>query len=65
MLGIPILFEFISNIKEIQQSQGIFAEGGALHKALISKVLEALMEYENDAVQDIKNQKAADSISSI
>ena len=26
VLGIPSLFEFISNIKEIQESQGIFAQ---------------------------------------
>ena len=65
MLGIPSLYEFISNTNEIQGSQGIFAQGGGLHKVLINKILEALMEYEPDAVQDIKNEKAADSVDSV
>ena len=65
MLGIPSLYEFISNIEQIQGSQGIFAPGGALHKTLINKILEALGEYEPDAVQDIRNEKAADSVDSV
>ena len=59
MLGIP------SNIEQIQGFQGIFAPGGALHKTLINKILEALGEYEPDAVHDIKNEKAADSVDSV
>ena len=45
VLGIPSIFKIISKINRIQQSQCIFAEGCALHKTLINKVLEALMEH--------------------
>ena len=55
VLGVPSLYEFISNVRQIQGSQGIFAPGGALHKSLINKILESLGEYEPDAVQDIRN----------
>ena len=59
------MFEFIENVTEIQSSQGIFAEGFALHKKLVNKVLEALMENEAQCVQDLKNEKANDTISSV
>ena len=65
VLEVPSLYEFISNVRQIQGSQGIFAPGGALHKSLVNKILESLGEHEPDAVQDIKNEKSAETVDSV
>ena len=61
----PSLYEFIENLAEVQASQGIFVDGAALHKQLVDKLLEALVEHKPQSVQDLKNEKANTSVSTV
>ena len=64
-MGVPSLYEFKKNLAEVQASQGIFADGAALPKQLVEKLLEALVEHDSQTVQDVKNEGANASVSTV